>query len=214
MKLLPKAELQPLDLLSFEILRRGAEVLESDGHGEKILWLSDGTMLKLFRRKRMISSAAWSPYALRFADNCAALSQRGIPCPVIIAVYRVAEIARDAVHYHPLPGRTVRQLMVAGVDADTGRALRRQMGMLVARLHRCGVYFRSLHLGNVVQTPDGELGLIDVADMSVRRWALDALSRRRNFKHLLRYPAEGEWLMADGEFDAAYRAALSAPPPS
>lgn len=51
-------------------LRSGAEIIEADRFGEKVLTLADGSMLKLFRRKRLLSSAAWYPYAQRFADNC------------------------------------------------------------------------------------------------------------------------------------------------
>lgn len=34
----------------FLALKAGAEVLEADPHGEKVLRLADGTILKLFRR--------------------------------------------------------------------------------------------------------------------------------------------------------------------
>ena len=46
--------------------------------------LQDGTLLKLFRRKRLITSAAIWPYAQRFADNAKKLEKLGIPCPKII----------------------------------------------------------------------------------------------------------------------------------
>jgi len=32
-------------------------------------------------------------------------------------------------------------------------------------LHEKGIYFRSMHLANVILTPDGTLGLIDISDM-------------------------------------------------
>ena len=78
-------------------LRENATVLEADGSGDKVLLLEDGTILKLFRRKRLISSALLFPYAQRFADNIDALKKRGIPCPDVIATYRIASISRDAV---------------------------------------------------------------------------------------------------------------------
>jgi hypothetical protein len=46
--------------------------------------LADGSYLKLFRRKRLISSAAWYPYAQRFADNALALAAREHPLPRVI----------------------------------------------------------------------------------------------------------------------------------
>jgi hypothetical protein len=62
--------MQKLDHTAYLNMRDGAEVLEADRHGDKVLRLTDGTMLKLFRRKRVLSSALWAPYAQRFADNC------------------------------------------------------------------------------------------------------------------------------------------------
>ena len=52
----------PLQTLSndeYLALRANATVLEYDLHGEKVLQLADGSYLKLFRRKRLISSSAW-----------------------------------------------------------------------------------------------------------------------------------------------------------
>ncbi|MDN6873554.1 lipopolysaccharide kinase InaA family protein [Pseudomonas citronellolis] len=186
--------MQELDLPAYESLRAGATVLEADKHGDKVLRLPDGNFVKLFRRKRLISSAALYPYAQRFADNARALQRLGIPCPEVIGVYRVPGIARDLVHYRPLPGQTLRQLITAG-QADS--ALRERLGELIARLHERGVYFRSLHLGNVVQTPQGELGLIDIADMKTQRRALGRAQRKRNFAHMLRYAEDRQWLLAD-----------------
>jgi len=188
--------MQALDHRRYLALRDGAKVLEADGSGDKVLRLQDGSMLKLFRRKRLLTSAAWYPYARRFADNCRHLAARGIPCPQVNAVYRIGEIERDAVHYAPLPGATLRQL----IEAGTAHApLRAQLGEFIAQLHENGVYFRSAHLGNVVLTPTGELGLIDIADLRLYRRPLKRSLRERNFKHMLRYPQDRAWLCADSE---------------
>lgn len=186
--------MQALDHARYLALREGAEVLEADGSGDKVLRLGDGSILKLFRRKRLLTSAAWYPYAQRFADNCAALQQRDIPCPQIRQTYRIASIERDAVHYSPLPGQTLRQLLDQHEQDD---ALRAQLGRFIAQLHECGIYFRSAHLGNVVLTPQGQLGLIDIADLRVYRRPLRKSLRLRNFKHMLRYPEDRQWLLQE-----------------
>lgn len=186
--------MQALDHAHYLGLVKGAEVLEADATGDKVLRLADGSMLKLFRRKRLISSAAWYPYAQRFADNCETLAQRGIPCPKVIKVFRVAQIQRDAVHYTPLPGQTLRQVMN---EATSGDELRAQLGSFIAELHGKGIYFRSAHLGNVILTPEGALGLIDISDMKTSRRPLHKSLRLRNFKHMLRYPQDREWLIGD-----------------
>jgi tRNA A-37 threonylcarbamoyl transferase component Bud32 len=201
--------LQALGPERYQDLRAGATVLEADRFGDKVLRLADGTMFKLFRRKRLFSSALIYPYARSFALNIQGLKARGVECPDVIAVYRIAHIARDAVHYHPLAGETLRRI-IAGEAPPAHAELRAQLGCFVARLHEKGVYFRALHLGNVVLTAGGELGLIDVADLRFRRPPLRASLRRRNFRHLLRLPNDREWIVREDDgaaFCAGYLAA-------
>ena len=185
----------PLSHDEFLSLRGNAETIESDGHGEKVLLLDDGSYLKLFRRKRVLSSAVLYPYAERFADNAVALQDRGIACPRILGVYRVPSLRRDVVHYAPLEGRTLRQVH----DEVEKQALRFRFGAFVAELHNQGIFFRSLHLGNVVINADGRLGLIDIADLSARKGALGKRKRLRNFRHILRYPDDRKWLLNDSD---------------
>lgn len=175
-------------------LRADAIVLEFDRHGDKVLCLKDGSYLKLFRRKRLISSAAWYPYAQRFADNALSLAERHIPCPEVIAVYRISGAGREAVRYRPLEGRTLRQFIRGGEDS-TGLPVR--LAGFVDRLHAAGIYFRSLHLGNIVLTPSGEFGLIDIADLRTHRRPLSKRLRLRNLQHLCRDPLDRAWLCAD-----------------
>lgn len=173
-------------------LRKDGKVIEQDGHGDKVIILADGTFLKLFRRKRLISSAAIWPYAQRFADNAERLKQLGIPCPKIIRVYRIPSIERDAVHYHPLPGLTLRQLR-NGVG-ECPEDIRKRFWEFVEKVQNLGVYFRSMHLGNVVLTPEGELGLIDISDMRIKRKKLSANLVKRNLDHIKVDPKDTAWL--------------------
>jgi len=191
----------------YQRLRAGAEVLEADSFGEKVLRLADGTILKLFRRKRLLVFCAWYPYARRFADNAVAMRRRGIAVPEIIDIVRIPSIARDAVHYHPLPGESLRHLLRAGMDPDTRQTLRNAFTRFVIELHDKGVYFRSLHLGNVLHLPDGRFGLIDIADARLRPWRLGRHLRRRNLRLLL--AAGGERELVDTAAVVAGRSAAS-----
>ncbi|MFY1666375.1 toluene tolerance protein [Pseudomonas sp. Pseu.R1] len=180
----------------YQALRQDAEVIEADVFGDKVLRLTDGNFMKLFRRKRLISSAALFPYAKRFANNALTLRKRGIPCPHVLETYRVGEIARDVVHYQPLPGLTLRQL-IAKPEHFNDAALLRKFGRFVAELHNQGIYFRSLHLGNVVMTPENEFGLIDIADMKTLRRPLRKSLCLRNFQHMRRYKNDHAWLLRE-----------------
>lgn len=190
----------------YQQLRAGAKVIEADSHGEKVLRLPDGNYIKLFRRKRLLSSALFYPYAQRFVHNAVRLRQLAIPCPTVIALYKLKEPRRDLVHYQPLAGETLRQLRQHNPQPER---LLEHLASFVAQLHEQGVYFRSLHLGNIVLTPEGQLGLIDIADLQVQRRPLSDAQRLRNFRHMLRDAEDKAWLRSggDGRFVKTYQIA-------
>ena len=96
-------------LPSYLQLRDNAEVLEADGHGDKVLRLRDGSFLAVSpQAPDFLRSPV--PYAERFARNASELARRGIVCPKVLDVLRIPHIQRDAVRYEPLPGQTLRQL--------------------------------------------------------------------------------------------------------
>ncbi len=177
----------------FLALSKGARRLEGDCYGPKVLALADGTIVKLFRRKRVITSALLYPYASRFARNAKTLHKLGIPVPTVIEVARIEGMARDMVHYQPLPGRTLRELVTEGLADERLKGLKEQFTRFIIMLHDNGIYFRSLHLGNVVLTPDGQLGLIDFSDLRVYPWRLGAYLRARNMRRLQGIERECEW---------------------
>lgn len=191
----------------YQQLRAGAKVIEADSYGDKVLRLPDGNYIKLFRRKRLLSSALFYPYAQRFADNAQRLRQLAIPCPTVIALYKLQDPRRDLVHYQPLAGQTLRQIRAG--ESPAPERLREHLASFVAHLHEQGVYFRSLHLGNIVLTPEGQLGLIDIADLSVQRKPLRNDQRQRNFRHMLRDADDKAWLRngGDGQFIRTYQLA-------
>lgn len=182
--------MQPLSRDQFDAMRLGASVLEEDRHGVKVLRLADGTFLKLFRRKSWLSKNAFFTPAQRFAENASLLQQRNIPCPQIIALYHLPDPYRSVVHYSPLAGNTLRQLLNDSSGIDSFELLM-NLAAFVTSLHDKGVYFRSLHLGNIVLTPDNEFGLIDISDMRCLNRPLSKRLRARNYQHLLRY--EQDW---------------------
>lgn len=178
--------MQRLSKEQYEKLRAEAQVLEKDGHGDKVLRLTDGTFLKLFRRKSWLSKTTFYPPAKRFAANAQELTKRGIPCPKIIQLYRLSDPPRSLVHYEPLAGSTLRDLVRQNSEPGI-RNLFEELARFVTQLHEKGVYFRSLHLGNIVLTPEKKFGLIDISDMRCLDRPLSQHMRRRNYRHLLRY---------------------------
>jgi len=181
-----------MGLAEYEKLVDMAVVLAEDSHGPKVFQARDGRIVKLFRRKRIFSSALISPYARRFEQNAKRLYETGFHTVHVTGVYRIPGLRRDCVIYPRIPGRIIRELAKGdGVSRDAmGHALGK-VGALLAELHGQGFLFRSVHLGNIVSMPDGELALIDVSDL--RRWPWGGLPygwRVRNFGHIWRYPED------------------------
>ncbi|MCI0918825.1 toluene tolerance protein [Pseudomonas stutzeri] len=165
-------------------LTDGAAVLEKDSHGPKVYRLADGRFLKLFRRKRLISSAALRPYSMRFCLNAERLVDRGIPTLQPLALYKLSDRLLSAVLYRPLAGKTLKEVYLDEPEAFCNHLP--QLAQFIRELHRKGVYFRSLHLGNIVLTPEGALGLIDIADLTVQPRPLPKTKARRNLAHFSR----------------------------
>ncbi|NNA57451.1 bifunctional O-antigen ligase/aminoglycoside phosphotransferase family protein [Pseudomonas koreensis] len=190
---LPVQKLAAADL---EHMSRAAQVIEEDGLGPKVLRLSDGSFLKLFRRRRWYTSGSFNPYSERFAVNSEQLRQMGIPTPQVLNLYRLDD-GSSAVHYAPLPGHTLRQVLQSITAPAVRQALVERFGKFMAQLHEKGVYFRSLHLGNVLVLEDGEFGLIDLADLRIYPTPLSLSLRQRNLRHMQRYTVDKRWLFED-----------------
>ena len=170
---------------NFNKLVDGAEILEQDSFGPKVYRLANGEILKLFRRKRLLSSALLRPHSLRFTENAQELAAMGIPTLNPLRLYRLHDPERTAVLYQPLPGVTLSHLLRE--SPEQWPTMLPTLASFINFLHERGVYFRSLHLGNIVQTPAGELGLIDVADLRMRRCALNSALIERNREHFEKY---------------------------
>ncbi len=175
----------PLPAARLAEMLDGAQILERDSFGPKVYQLRDGNLLKLFRRKRLFSSALLRPHSQRFCINATALQALGIPTLQPLVLYRLDNPAWTAVLYNPLPGETLSQLLRD--DENLWQSLLPALAAFINHLHASGVYFRSLHLGNIVRTPEGALGLIDIADLQLRRQPLSQRLIHRNREHFDKY---------------------------
>lgn len=151
--------------------------------GPKVIQLPKGEFLKLFRVKSLLSKYRVINPGKRFSDNALKLQKRGIATLKVKACYSVPHLKSWGVLYQGLEGVSLRSLVEQG---GLDEALLTKLVSFIALLHEQGVYFRSLHFGNIILTPSGELGLIDFLDCHFKR-KLYPFQRRRNFAHLFRY---------------------------
>jgi Lipopolysaccharide kinase (Kdo/WaaP) family len=163
-----------------------SEVLEKDSHGVKVLRRDDGRYLKIFRSRRHPLLVRLLPEAQRFAQHAQRLQQMEILTPQILeAVWIDRRNGISACLYHPLQGRTLEQLYHQ--DPANLERMIPALAQYILRLHRKGIYFRSLHLGNILHATEQPFGLIDFLDIRFKWFPLGPWQVKRNFAHLRSY---------------------------
>ena len=171
----------------YEALITNARVIERDTFGPKVLHLADDSFLKIFRRRNLLSWSLIRPYSLKFAANARVLKKMGIPTVEIQGIMNLPVPRKTAVQYTPLAGKTIREIFREGQLTDE---LLKRLAKFISELHQAGVYFRSLHFGNIVLTPEDRFGLIDIADMRFLGRPLRESEVIRNFNHMKRYVSQ------------------------
>ncbi len=158
-----------------------SKIIEADSFGEKVLLLPNGNYMKLFRRKRFLSSALFYPYWLRFVWHASVLKRLNIlTIGSVIEIVKIPHAKKTAVIYEQLPGQTIKQLLEKNTFDNN---LIEKLGEFVALLHKKGIYFSALHLGNIVLTPEKEFGLIDICDMRSVYFALPLFALKTNIRY-------------------------------
>ena len=182
--------MKSFSLDEYEQLIAESVILEQDRSSIKVIKTPDGRIVKFFRLKRLLSSARFKSYAARFVDHAKALKKLGFNTVEIEDVYYCRAVKRSLVFYDPLPGQTLREALASQDKPDD---IMEMFIAFYAELHNQGVYFRSIHLSNVIISDNMDaLGLIDIADMKIYSKSLSKEMRMRNFRHLTRYNQDRE----------------------
>lgn len=159
------------------------KVLEKDARGPKVLALVNGSFLKIFYTRRRSFLARLFPYAERFAKNLATLTDAGFHAPEVIEIFWLDKSkGLSGCIYQPLPGISIEAFFRA--DPNRIKECLPALASFIKSLHKKGIYFRSLHIGNIILLPNGSFGLIDVLDLRKKRSPLGHDLVRRNFAHL------------------------------
>jgi hypothetical protein len=166
-------------------LARGS-VLEKDGRGPKVVALENGLFLKIFHTRRHPILARLQPAARRFDKNAKNLKRLGIAAPHVVDPFWIDRSkGLSGCLYKPLPGQSIEQLFYS--DPPLVMRTLDCLAQFIRCLHQRGIYFRSLHLGNILLLPNGDFGLIDILDLRFKRRPLSRWLINRNFKHLRCY---------------------------
>ncbi len=183
-----KRKITELTALQEDELLSGAIILEQDKHGIKVLQLQDKTLFKWFRNpKRFYSSAHIYPYALRFVNNAIKLTQKKIPTVYPTTIYFSLKNKKLGVQYIPVQGISLKEVLSKLSCNIKKKILFENFGMFISNLHDKGIYFRSLHFGNIIVKESIQFGLVDVTDTYFYNHVLKAQQRINNLKVITKY---------------------------
>jgi len=161
-------------------------VLEKDGRGPKVVALENGMFLKIFHTRRHPILARLQPAARTFDKNAQYLQRLGIAAPHVVDAFWINRArGLSGCLYRPLPGQSIEQLFIS--DPRQVMQILDSLAYFIRRLHQQGIYFRSLHLGNILRLPTGDFGLIDILDLRIKRRPLNKWLIKRNFQHMRHY---------------------------
>ncbi len=192
----------------FEALCAAGSVLErKQATGEiKVVRFSESIpalIIKVWHPKKLVSSARLNPYDRRFRRHARRLRALGFTAPLVCgwgSIGFTGSLVRSRfVCYEALPGVSLRELKP---DADLPSAAR-----FIARLHDRGVDFRSLHMGNLLQTEDRRHGLIDLTDCRFLRGPLPTELRIRRIAYFCTHKRDAAFMLQSErwlEFVEAY----------
>ncbi|MGQ7959668.1 toluene tolerance protein [Pseudomonas sp. SP16.1] len=162
------------------------KVLEQDARGPKVVALADGHFLKIFHTRKAAPLARLMPPAQRFARNAELLQRQGIVTPRITETFWLDRSkGLSACLYLPLAGQSLEQLLRN--DPERLEQLLPALSRFILELHTKRLYFRSLHLGNILTIGENSFGLIDFLDLCQKTLPLTRWHVRRNFRHLENY---------------------------
>ena len=162
------------------------KVLEKDRRGPKVLRLADGRLVKVFRPRRRLWLARLVPAAKRFSINAIRLKALQVVVPQVEEYFWLdREQAVSACLYVPLPGVSLAEVYKR--SRGEFDLLLPEFAKFVHLLHQRGIYFRSLHMGNVLHLPEGGFGLIDFLDIRFKGAPLGLRLIDRNMHHFQGY---------------------------
>ncbi|MCP5538271.1 MAG: hypothetical protein H7A51_18815 [Akkermansiaceae bacterium] len=170
-------------------LCRNGTAIDSQGGYPCVVIHPDQTITKIWAiKKRFFSSNTLSHYATRFVNNAARLAALGIRVPEILEHAKVENSHIRVVKYKSLPGKSMRELLKEDPDQVDIPDLCR----FIFSLHELGILYRSIHLGNIIQTAPGEYGLIDFTDVKFYNKPVPLLRRAANLAFPLRYDKDAK----------------------
>ena len=162
----------------------------------KVLFHENGVVTKIWKKRpRIFSSARFYPYDSRFVSHAELLQNKGIVTPKILFHGRLLNPSLRFVQYERLPGESVREVL----SSNTKDINWMDLASFFCTLHDKGIFFRSIHFGNIIQLGGKAFGLIDFTDVTFYGHSLNLKQRARNLSFPLRYVEDVESMQGSSD---------------
>lgn len=161
-----------------EALLRDKEVLFGTRQQPSLMLSQDNEIIKFFYRRKRWSTSRFYPQASRFHANSQRLGELKINAPMVKEIIHCPDVPTDLIIYDRLDGCDLRTLCEQGKTKCLV-----ELTEFLINLHDKGIYFRAIHLANVLKQNDG-MAIVDISDLSTQSRPLSPWQRARNIAHL------------------------------
>ncbi len=169
---------QIIDKQQFLNICQEGAVIQRGRRGPRVLETPEGNIIKIFWPRKYFPRNILRPSsAKRFIENSLKLREAGLHCVDVTQWYYYPCLKVDVIMYPKLPGKDIREIIHNDMLTE--------IAAFIANLHDHGIFFRGIHLGNLLQLEPAKIALIDVTDCKVYKHSLGFLKRYRNLRHLL-----------------------------
>ena len=163
-----------------------SSLLEGEVSKPKVLLDANGYIYKFFYQPdRKLSSRTLFPPFKQFVKNSQILSKRNVQTVSVCETMIAQDKRFDAIRYQAIEGHDFREHLK---QSDHGAIS--IIVDIMTELHHQGVFFRAIHLGNILHQPNGDYALIDISDCWFSFGKLNTFKRARNLAHLMNYHSD------------------------
>lgn len=159
-------------------LTEGAKLIKRTRTKIRLLLSPQNKIIKhIYRRKFLSTSTLW-PYAARFIKNASKLQSKNFSVPTIHEVYYYPKLNSDIIVYDYVEGPTLHEIASTNDLSFFPKFIR-----YISQLHQTGIYFKDLHLSNIV-FKNGVFTLLDLETIHCKRRPLKTSERAQNLAYL------------------------------
>ncbi len=175
------SKIEKIRYCQYATLIKDANVLAHDQYGRNKVFLTpDKKIIKTFHVSHFLKEL-FSSRMMRFLKAVSKLRQKNVATIYPENYYRCISPKLNIVVYPYVEGASLRDVSQQNIG------ILKEFAFFLAHLHRMNIYFRGIHLNNVVVGKNQNFTLIDVSNT---KFKVNIRRRAKNIAYVLKYPAD------------------------